>query len=104
MNTVSTSALYPLFVEALRAIRENRAEYERECEEYARAGYRPRTCIHGTYLWTDYDPICGRCEDGSLPDTVEAYLMVRQDLRRQWYAHHYKNGFRDVVLDEIPEL
>lgn len=38
-------------------------EYLRECEEYAEQGYRPATCFHGTSLWTDYDNICGPCED-----------------------------------------
>lgn len=38
-------------------------EYEEACESWAEQGYRPEYCFHGTYLWTDYDPICGRCED-----------------------------------------
>ena len=40
------------------------AKYERDCEDYAKDGYRPSRCFHGTYLWTDYDPMCGPCEDG----------------------------------------
>jgi hypothetical protein len=40
------------------------ASYEVECEEYSKQGYRPYACFHGTRLWTDYDPMCGMCEDG----------------------------------------
>lgn len=27
-------------------------------------GHRPNYCIHGTNQWTDYDNICGGCEEG----------------------------------------
>lgn len=39
-------------------------EYDEECREAAEQGFRPHYCIHGTNLWTDYDPICGYCENG----------------------------------------
>ena len=39
-------------------------EYLQECEHYRRQGYRPQHCEHGTNQWTDYDNICGPCEDG----------------------------------------
>jgi hypothetical protein len=80
MNT--TSALYPLFIEALHAIREQRAEYYRECREYAKQGLRPRYCIHGTYMWVDYDCACWRCEswEDDLPDTVLAYIHAKKAL------------------------
>lgn len=39
-------------------------QYEAECESYAKDGYRPHRCFHGVNLWTDYDPMCGPCEDG----------------------------------------
>lgn len=38
--------------------------YREECDQAAREGYRPHYCEHGMNLWTDYDPICGWCEDG----------------------------------------
>lgn len=38
--------------------------YLREVEEAHEEGYRPPHCFHGTNLWTDYDNICGPCEDG----------------------------------------
>lgn len=36
-------------------------EYKRECYK---EGFRPQYCVHGTNQWTDYDNICGGCEDG----------------------------------------
>lgn len=39
-------------------------EYLEACESWRKDGYRPHYCEHGTNLWTDYDNICGGCEDG----------------------------------------
>jgi len=45
------------------------------------AGYRSHYCVHGTNNWTDYDNICGPCEDGLT--SLEAYLpILRQDALR----------------------
>lgn len=56
------------WVTALHAARNRyaarKAERQAEVQFYADQGYRPRYCIHGTNLWTDYDNICGGCEDG----------------------------------------
>jgi hypothetical protein len=52
------------------------------------SGYRFPHCIHGTSLWTDYDNICGGCEDGStaIEDAIvsarEAFL--RFNARWDW--------------------
>jgi hypothetical protein len=40
------------------------AGYLEACEQDRREGHRPHYCEHGTDLWTDYDPMCGLCEDG----------------------------------------
>ena len=39
--------------------------YLQEVVEAHEDGFRARYCYHGTNLWTDYDPICGYCEDGA---------------------------------------
>lgn len=58
---------------ALEISKEQLSAYEswlEECEEYRRPalgapnGYRPHYCEHGTDRWTDFDNICGGCEDG----------------------------------------
>ena len=40
------------------------ADYEEDCERDRKEGHRPHYCEHGMNLWTDYDPICGYCEEG----------------------------------------
>jgi len=49
-------------------------DYQRyldDCESDYRNGYRPHYCEHGTNMWTDYDNICGPCEDGlSMSDGI----------------------------------
>lgn len=56
---------------ALIIFRERRAAIIRGFEDAAEAarldraaGYRAHYCVHGTNQWTDYDNICGPCEDG----------------------------------------
>lgn len=42
-------------------------------------GHRYPACPHGTDLWTDYDNICGPCEDGYTPyqlALMEAYQIA----------------------------
>lgn len=46
-------------------------DYLAQCENDRKNGYRPHYCEHGTSNWTDYDNICGPCEDGiSMGDGV----------------------------------
>lgn len=68
-------------------VRYPRAVADRKSEEdyHARNGHRTRYCIHGTDQWTDYDNICGGCEDGVtlLAMVVEgAYSDVMEYKRR----------------------
>lgn len=39
-------------------------DYLEACEQDRREGHRPHYCEHGKSQWTDYDNICGPCEDG----------------------------------------
>jgi hypothetical protein len=52
-------------------------DYLDMCADYAREGYRAPHCEHGMNLWTDYDPICGPCEDG---------MTMRDGVERRTYA------------------
>lgn len=52
-------------------------DYLAEVESYRADGYRAHYCEHGTNMWTDYDNICGPCEDG---------LSMRDGLTRREYA------------------
>lgn len=60
-----------------RMLERDYAEYLESCESYRRDGYRPRTCEHGTNMWTDYDNICGPCEDG---------ISMRDGMTRREFA------------------
>lgn len=88
--------------------------YEREVEEwYAEGDGRPvdaggkgytfPACIHGTSRWTDYDNICGPCEDGwgyfdwhrEARYAVESakYRLAAVEARQEWYRNcpqHYR--------------
>ena len=50
----------------------------------------PHYCIHGTNRWTDYDNICGPCEDG-YTDRELALDWAHRDVR-QWIER-----FHDVT-------
>ena len=55
-----------VLVKALRANRDARIRYFfQECREAGREGWAPSHCYHGTRIDTDWDNICGGCEDGS---------------------------------------
>lgn len=43
-------------------------EYQAEVERAAEEGFRPSRCFHGTYQWTEYDPMCWGCEDPETPN------------------------------------
>ena len=59
-----TDPVVSLAARKLAAARQCFAEYAEACESEYRQGYRPSACIHGVSQWTDYDNICGWCEDG----------------------------------------
>lgn len=63
MNANKSTAV-KLAAIVLRNARAQWAEYQAECDEAYSDGYRPHYCRHGVNLWTDYDPMCGACEDG----------------------------------------
>jgi hypothetical protein len=56
--------IYTLALKFVQKYRDMHAEYERDCESDRDNGYRAHYCEHGTNQWTDYDNICGPCEDG----------------------------------------
>lgn len=64
------------FRSAIRDIKARHAAYEAEVKAWYETGdgrpisegghgYAFPECIHGSSLWTDYDNICGWCEDSS---------------------------------------
>lgn len=61
------------------------AAYEEACQaDYAR-GYRARYCEHGTSQWTDYDNICGGCEDGmTMSDPFQRQQRATAEARERF--------------------
>lgn len=76
-------------------------------------GYRPSHCIHGTYLWVDYDVMCPGCEDSYDPrnltymdvlkETLEEYRIISRrylaELPNISKAHTslVQSGLRDLA-------
>lgn len=63
------------FQAGLLAFDRREQEYRELLRGCYESGYCPSHCIHGTYLWRDYDVICGACESG--PETRTEYAMAR---------------------------
>ncbi len=93
-------------------LRERQREYEEMCEQDRRDGFRPRCCIHGASNWTDYDNICGACEDGY--GSYEGLVLYRLALdwaHRDWRQATERNealmvilrlgGFSDTLRSEL---
>lgn len=73
----TSKAVLKLAAAIARSLEQDYRDYLESCESYRRDGYRPRTCEHGTSLWTDYDNICGPCEDG---------ITMRDGMTRREFA------------------
>lgn len=52
------------YSEAIKQATEAATLYMDDVDSWQEDGYGPARCFHGTNLWTEYDPICGPCEDG----------------------------------------
>ena len=61
---IRASWLLPLAAKLDRLYAREYQDYLAACEADRREGHRPHYCEHGTDQWTDYDNICGPCEDG----------------------------------------
>lgn len=62
-------------------------------------GYRFPECIHGKSYWTDYDNICGGCEDGST--LYEQALGTAWGLYREYLTR--QEVYRVAVKAKAPE-
>lgn len=69
-----------------RELERDYQDYLESAEQDRREGHRPHYCEHGTNQWTDWDNICGPCEDGlSLSDGVFR-RRVALDRAQSWFA------------------
>ena len=81
---------------ALRDIQADRRRWEESCEEDSRNGYRAHYCEHGMNMWTDYDPICGPCEEGWTGPLFDRHRAIER-------AREYSREFT-VILDTYRNL
>jgi hypothetical protein len=89
-------ATLKLALKILKRIRGQWDAYEQECAEYLKEGFRPHYCFHGTNLWTDYDNICGWCEEYGNSWSYE--LAMRQSLDEARAAIEAKQKRVDLLI------
>ena len=95
--TLAQHKLYlHMAVAYMRRLTERRRMYEEECERDARNGHRAHYCIHGTNQWTDYDNICGPCEE-SLTDQELALAGAYTDMREYMKRLRMFQDFNQVA-------
>lgn len=84
-NTVTLShSTLSLASKINRSLELDYLDYLASCESYRRDGYRPATCEHGTNMWTDYDNICGPCEDGlTMGDPIQRRQFALDSAKRR---------------------
>jgi hypothetical protein len=106
-GTTERKMMLKIAVAYMRRLRERRAIYEAECAEDARRGYRPHYCIHGTNQWTDYDNICGPCEEGYTDEQIaleEAWRDMRDWITRMSLHQDFHEGARTAHAPVSSEL
>lgn len=80
----TSKAVLSLAAKISRSLERDYAEYVEACESYRADGYRAHYCEHGTNQWTDYDNICGGCEDGmTMSDGVQRREYALDSAKRR---------------------
>lgn len=100
-----TLATYRLFFKAaLQGINRRAAEYDAEVSAWyeENPGYQFPHCIHGSSLTTDYDNICGGCEDWSTPLEL-AIIAARTDYLRFVKAWEWATDAPNDLPREVRE-
>lgn len=99
-----------LYMRSLRTFAEFEADRQRwyregdgrPVSEGGRGHRYPYACVHGASAWTDYDNICGPCEDGwgsfdANREAVEAYHIAVSQISE---AHRRFNKVKHFVTSE----
>jgi hypothetical protein len=85
------------------------AEWLDACEGDYKNGYRPSQCEHGTNNWTDYDNICGLCEEGiTMGDPLIRMRAALDEAKSRWTSTQEIvkawNRFRDLGLGDAVDV
>lgn len=130
---IYTAAMYrPIFRAALKRVMAFEAEYEADVERWYEEGdgakpnwvtdfdegtgetytynaggrgYTYPNCIHGSSRWTDYDNICGGCEEGlsaiQLAQQEARHTFSQMTERMTWLNNGPKGGIPPRIRDEL---
>ena len=91
-------------LELVRRMRRAQVEWLEAADAYAKEGYRPQFCIHGTNQWTDYDNICGGCEEGAFTAYtrgMDLYRYARDVAEGAMWSERARWKKREQRLAEI---
>lgn len=84
----------------LEAARKRFADYKEECAADYAKGYRPSACIHGVSQWTDYDNICGWCEDGyGYWDYLKQAELALEEAKGTYAEYQKRQGLYRAARD-----
>lgn len=87
---ITKAMILPMALHIFKDFEARWAKFEEEKEAYYREGFRPQYCFHGTSNWTDYDNICGPCEDGYGWFDRQAYRLLSLSMAHQAYREWSK--------------
>jgi len=79
---------YQVALQIYKRLTDRYNSYLEECEEDRKQGYRPHYCEHGTNQHTDWDNICGACEDGYSMRNPQARREEALRQAREYYDKH----------------
>lgn len=85
-----------LAAKIMKRMRRQWEMYEEDCADAAKQGFRPHYCFHGTNQWTDYDNICGWCEEYG--NSWDYELALRQALDEAKAALEAKQKRVDLLI------
>lgn len=107
------AVIYKMALKIVEQYRDQYAEYERDCESDRERGYRAHYCEHGTNQWTDYDNICGGCEEGltlaygpwkyerALSEAKARFVFIDDIMRLHRRIAHNNIGYDSPEIREL---
>lgn len=100
-TTKLPQSVLALALQILTGYRAQWAAYLEACEDDRANGHTPHYCFHGMSRWTDYDNICGSCEDhGNYWDySLYARISLDEAIRR-----HTQMMERQEILMKLMKL
>lgn len=103
MGTSEMSSSLHFARKLVRVLEADRDHYRQEVIGWRSHGHRPHYCEHGTDKWTDYDNICGPCENGeTLEDPLYLRRLAIDTANEFWQQVRELNGRWHALFDVLP--